>query len=594
MTATSSSSPRNETGRDPEARSAVAWGVLAALLALLLAGAATLDRSSWPYSLVGDEATYLMQAESLAWDFDLLYSRRDFDRFVEHRNVVPEGLILQSGDDGATITFGKPIFYALYVAPFVRWAPLRGPLVANALLLALAAVVSARTLERRAGALAPLLVAALVFGSVAFVYTFWAHADLFLMSLSALAFALAYGDESGPGSARRAWTVVRWIVAGALLAMVGFSRPMYFTLLLPALAAGRARRRGWPAMLAGFVLLIVSTGAVHQWLSESWTGYGASRRGFYSWTGFPEVDFPASEWDANLAQHGDHAVASPADIVRRRKFDVSLWTWNSVYFLIGGHVGLVPFFFPVLLCLRDRPRGFAGWSLVAAVALSAAAFFYLRPFNFYGGGGAVANRYFLPLYPALWFLARRPPRAAGLIAAGVGSALFILPLWLHPRAYPLEADGRYRYVGPAAACCLPYETTLSHLKVSGREDVHHRGLWIRFLDGGVQPLDDGEFLRLAPGLEGQILVGSYRPLEALEVELRAPPGTRLEVEEGTLEKLDPKGRRWRIVLGRPRAVHPMWWTREPFRLYRLSFRLDSDRPVRMALSPVPPRAVAPL
>jgi hypothetical protein len=43
--------------------------VLGLLLAATLAGAATLDRRRWP-GLAGDEATYLMQAQSLVWDGD--------------------------------------------------------------------------------------------------------------------------------------------------------------------------------------------------------------------------------------------------------------------------------------------------------------------------------------------------------------------------------------------------------------------------------------------------------------------------------------------------------------------------------------------
>ncbi len=54
--------------------------VLAALLLATLVGAATFDRRSWP-GLVGDEATYLMAAASLAWDQDLRYERADYDRF---------------------------------------------------------------------------------------------------------------------------------------------------------------------------------------------------------------------------------------------------------------------------------------------------------------------------------------------------------------------------------------------------------------------------------------------------------------------------------------------------------------------------------
>ena len=47
-----------------------------------------------------------MAAESLAWDFDLRYERQDYDRFLEHWQLAPEGLILQGGSDGDKVTFG--------------------------------------------------------------------------------------------------------------------------------------------------------------------------------------------------------------------------------------------------------------------------------------------------------------------------------------------------------------------------------------------------------------------------------------------------------------------------------------------------------
>src|SRR5215218_466002 len=202
------------------------WAVLGLLLAATLAGALTFDRRSWP-GLVGDEATYLMQAQSLAWDFDLRYSRRDYDRFVAQWGTKPDGLILQSGDGGRTLVYAKPASYALWIAPFLRLSPTRGAAIANVLLLALAAGLAARTLERRLGPAAPLWVAVWIFGSVAFAYVFWTHADLFLMSLAAIALALAYGGprtaEDPPETPGR--LALRWIVAGLLLGLVLAARP---------------------------------------------------------------------------------------------------------------------------------------------------------------------------------------------------------------------------------------------------------------------------------------------------------------------------------------------------------------------------------
>src|ERR1700687_4675611 len=185
-------------GRDERAnRSAgerLGWTLLGALLFATLLATLAFDRAGGP-SLVGDEATYAMQAASLAWDFDLAYTRGDYDRFVAQWGGPPDGVILQSRDGGAHITYGKPFLYALLVAPFVRLAPLHGALVANALMLAAAALLAARTLRLRLGGVAPFAVAVLIFGSVAFAYVFWVHADVFLAAATAAGFALVYGDD---------------------------------------------------------------------------------------------------------------------------------------------------------------------------------------------------------------------------------------------------------------------------------------------------------------------------------------------------------------------------------------------------------------
>ena len=176
------------------------WIVLALLFAALVAGVATFHRAGWP-QMVGDEATFAMQAESLAWDGDLLYTRGDYDRFVDHWGHAPEGLILQSRDDGRHLVYGKPFLYAAVVAPFVRLAPRHGAAMANVLLLALASVLAASTLRRRLGPVAPLWVAVFVFASVVFAYVFWIHADVFLLAAVAAGYALAWRGERPPRQA---------------------------------------------------------------------------------------------------------------------------------------------------------------------------------------------------------------------------------------------------------------------------------------------------------------------------------------------------------------------------------------------------------
>jgi hypothetical protein len=568
------------------------WSVLGSLLLAVLLAALAFDRSGRP-SLVGDEATYAMQAASLAWDFDLQYTRADYDRFVAQWGGPPDGVILQSRDGGAHLTYGKPFLYAMLVAPFVRLSPLRGALVANALMLAAAALLAARTLRLRLGAVAPFAVAVLVFGSVAFAYVFWVHSDVFLLAATAAGFALVYtGDRSivprgiqapplyaGESGPRLGWRWLgRWALAGALLAVPGAFRPFYLALLIPAalaVPAGR-RRQGWPALAAGALALLLLTGGVQRAAGGDWSSYSGQRLGFYARTGYPGVDFPASAWNQKLRQWGNtswtqEGAFEPSSSLR-------LWGWNLVYFLAGRDVGVLPYFLPLLLGVlafrRDRGR----WALPAAVALAALCFLLVRPFNFYGGGGAIANRYFLPLYPALWYMAARPLRTATVALAAMLAAPFLWPLWRHPTAFPVGEDGRYRHVSAVARRVLPYETTQSH--IPGGQDSSANGIWVKLLSRDVWRPAGGRALRMAGSGEADLLVGSPTPMPFLAVELDRRAPTRLAAGGRELRPslLRPNGSEvFEVPLYGPRAVHPMWWTHDDYYLYELELRLPGAK-----------------
>ena len=568
--------------RRPSAAEILGWGLLCTLLLATLFGAVRFDREGWP-GLVGDEATYLMAAESLAWDHDIRYTRADFDRFIDHWSHFPDGLILQSGDGGETLTFGKPFFYSLYVAPFTRFLPSRGPFVANALLLALTGLLVARSLETRLGAQAPVWAAVFLFGSVTFAYVFWAHADLFLMCLTAIALALATDlrgrDDSNPGK------LLRWFTVGGLLGVVAFSRPFYLPLLLAGLfAVPLVRRRRFVAYVLGAVAVVMLAAGVHRAQTGSWTAYGGERRAFYNHTGFPEVDFPAREWSRAIEELGNAAWGEASNVLGVR-IEPRLLGWNAVYFTVGRHVGILPYFLPLLLGLLLPLRGRKRWAFVIAVALAALAFFAFRPFNFWGGGSSLANRYFLPLYPAFWFLASRPLPRLVPVAVAIVAGMFLWPLWTAPGAHPLTERNTYRWVTPTARRMLPYETTQSHLKPGGQEDVNLGDVWIKFLDTGVRPAQEERLLLVEPA--GRLLVGSGSPIRRLEARFRAEGDVEPRLGGGRIRR--PEVRAGEIVLAleppKLKASHAMWWQRQPFYLYEVKVAAPGTAtPVRFELS----------
>lgn len=583
-------------------RAAVSWTVLGLLLAALLAAAATFDHRRWPM-LVGDEAVYLMQAQSLAWDLDLAYSADDLRRFEEQWGRLPEGVILQSSDGGRSIAYGKPVFYSLALAPFLRLAPIRGAPVANTLFLALAALAAAWALRRPLGAAAPLWVAAYVFASVTFAHVFWVHADLFLFCLVTGALALAYGGVAGPGepgteplpevwgdaqSESSRWFWLRWGACGVFLAMVAAARPFYATLLLPAALAvpPRRRRAGLLALGAGAAVLLLAWVGTNLAVRGTWTSYGGERQGFYSHTGFPgdgEAGSGSAQWQETVPGVGASWIG-PGKL----DFDLDLRqsAYNALYFVAGRHVGVLPYFLPLLLGLVAFRARRGRWALLAAAAVSMALFFYVRPFNIYGGGGSLANRYFLPVYPVFLFAAAAPLKGAlarrawvGPVVVAVAAAPFLWPLWTAPRAFPFGDRGGPAYVSDVARRVLPYETTQSNLKPSGSEDVRIEELWIKPLTPGLKSVPGRGELALGPERRASLLVGTPKPLETLVLGFSAPGPGRLEVDGGSLGEtaFGADGTSaFEVHLDKTWIRHRMWWGGGDVYLYPVSFRVPES------------------
>ena len=110
---------------------------------------------------------------------------------------------------------------------------------------------------------------------------------------------------------------------------------------------------------------------------------------FDSRTGFPRIDEQSATWTEAVEARG------PANWVREGKrspyrFNARTWAWNGWYFLAGRTVGLLPYYPALLLAFWAFRNDRLSWLLLAAFVAVAAAFFWTRPFNFYGGAGALA------------------------------------------------------------------------------------------------------------------------------------------------------------------------------------------------------------
>ena len=548
------------------------WALLASLLASLVVGSLLYDRSGWPGYLAG-EATYLMQAKSLAEDFDLTYTRADFDRMVLAELGEPTDLALVSANGGRRITFDRPIPYALVLAPFLQLWPRQGFAIANVLLLAWVCWWVARILERRVGALGPLWVTVLVFASVLFSYVFLATGDLFLFAVTLLAFCgIATTIES---DAPRGGSSRRWLVAGALLSIPVATEPLYFVLPLAAffMATGRARGAARAALGMGFSIAFAMHLVVAWWSGGGPEILGASHFRFTPETGFPLVDFTAAEWPQAVrrlsALHWDGAPRFSWGV------DPRLWFWDVIYLLFGRSIGLLPYFAPLLLVAIGARTRFRRPVVLAAVVWALAVILW-HPFNIYGGEGAVANRLFLPIYAALW-IAIGPVRRRGAfvaLAAVLLAAPFLWRLWTSPWSYPIEQEVGYRHVTAMARGGLPYEASQRWLP--GGDVADHNGLTVKFLTHrGWAETRRGRLVIDGKG-PAELLVASLTALDALRLDFgREAPG-QIEIRGAKLEErlLQPEGGiSFRVTPRSWLRWHPMWWTPEPHWLYRLTLEV---------------------
>jgi hypothetical protein len=565
----------------PRRRPEPAWWILGLLLAVTLVAAFAFSPADRPP--VGQEVTCAMAAASLAWDFDLAWTPADSQRFTAQWGVRPDRLALRPGEEG--FTYGSPVLYALVAAPFTRLAPVRGPVIANVLLLLGAALLAARALESRLGRAAPLWVAVWIFASVVFAYVFRVQPDLFLMATTAAGFALVYGGErarrsdepmpdiyEGEPIAPQGRTFGRWLGAGLLLAVPATVHPLYLLLLLPALLAAREvpERRRRLLALSGLALGAASLLAAVLLLQgpprEVWTTWTTEARMYDLRGGEPRLVSQSEESEAGLSLHP------------------RLAGWNALYFLAGRNVGVLPYFLPLVLGFAAY-RGERGrWALLLVVLLAAAGFLLLRPFDFIGGEGAIANRLFLPLYAALWFLAARPGRVFPALLVAALAAPFLYPLWSRPAQVSLS-------VSPMAARWLPYETTQQH---APGEALFQNSLWLKLLTSGVWHPNGADSLRLLGDQRVELLAGRSQPLEGFLLEFDSHAPSHLSIGGGrdlrpTL--LRPDGSVvFEVPAGAPRAVHPLWWSRgEDYSLYDLDFRLPGAKPVPIRFRVLPRR-----
>jgi hypothetical protein len=471
------------------ARAARAPGAIASigLGLLLLAFAATVDLPRETQAFKGDEATYYSLTKSLASDLDFSFERKDLTRVWEEYRGGPEGIFLKRGkvtrwrsssrfpylrrvkleDPIRTrLYYAKSFIYPLAAAPFVWLFGTHGFLVFHALLLALDLYLAYLFLLARGSEPAAAAAFALVFliASVVPVYFVWMTPEFFNVSLVFYAVFLWARKEAAPDAADAKTRFLTGagsdLAAAAIVGVLTFSKPPHAILMAPLVVLALYRRQWSRAIAVAMVWAAVGGGlfAANAAITGEFNYQAGDRKTFYGRDGFPFANERETfETIGPVRERGSMMVGD----VLANQHTVSVLGHNIVYFMAGRFGGLVPYFFPGVLCfvlfLARRPRRLWQWLLAGSLAAATLVLLVVTPFTYSGGGGPIGNRYFLSFYPVFLFLT---PPLTGLAPAAVALAcgsLFTAQIVLNP-IYASLHPGDHTKGGPLHA--LPIELTL--------------------------------------------------------------------------------------------------------------------------------------
>jgi len=502
------------------------------------------------YGIWADQMTYYLQADSIAFDGDLQFDRRDLARFRSHgwKEKGPIGLFLREAN--GRFYYSKPFLYSLAAVPFVWIAPVRGPIVLNALLWLFLLEITHRWYRRRNGAVRAATIAALAWiGSAAPFYIFVIHTDLMIPALLGAGLYLwltsgeagsparsestdvraPSGDGSSPEGRRSPWRI---LLSGIFFGLAVYEKnPLVFFLAAAAgsLCARREFRRAGLMVAAALFAFLLPT-SVHLAQDGHFSPYQGRR--IYCNGDFPFDNLDKARASVARFHHPGSEFFEPRlgrtlfSAEHLRRFASSLPAKVGFYF-VGRKTGLFPYLTPALAALilwlgglvrRERS------STWIAAALAAYVIFYFFVLSaYYGGATAIGNRYALQVLPAFLFLVGRFPRErrgfaamAGLLA---GAALFF-PGYDLFSPYGKVRDNLDLFQKPRFRW-LPFEWNLAWFmadKTSAVADLGTVGKVLRLTDMNPTFDERGYFLS---GRRHDVALLTRKPMERIAVRLAA-------------------------------------------------------------------------
>lgn len=500
--------------------------------------------------LCADQAVYFAMTQSIALDGDLEYTRKDLARYYYSFDAGPQGIFLKKGKDGR-IFYAKSFAYSLFAAPFVRYLGVNGFLVFHALLLWLILFLGTRYLRLiNSHGLSLAIILTFLFASITCVYYFWLSPDFFNFSLIfVILFLWLYKElarlsKIEPPSApleKFLRSEKTDYLASLLLGLATFSKPPNVVLLAPLLLYQLVKRRLARAALMTliFIISVALFFGANYLLTSDWNYMGGERKTFIG-------TFPL-EKDSITFESVGHPMTSEGYF---EKFFLPLTfvPINLFYYFFGRFTGITWYFFPAVLALFlfiFSPKRLEQWLLLLGATGGILIYVIFMPDNYGGGGGSLANRYFLNIYPLFFFLAPARWKKRDLILSWVMAAFFISPILVSPfRSSASPATHAKRFPFKA----LPVEMTLINNLPTNTNPrafrvnaglTEHRG-FLHFLDDNFLPKLEPTGIWTRGPYSCEMILKTYYPLKEIVVHLLNNPRMNNEIKvmvEGKKQKV---------------------------------------------------------
>ncbi len=475
-----------------------------------------------------DEASYFAIIQSIAFDLDIVYERKDLERIFERFWIGPTGLFLKKTPSG-TLVYAKSFIYPLFAAPFFRIFDVQGIIFFNCLLLFFILLMGFYLLkdyipEKKA------LFFSLLFtcGSVLCCYVWWMTADLFNCAAVFAALFFFFKKFSKPF----------WFYLSPLFAALAIlSKPsnlVIFALLYLILLLKKEFRK---TLITAMIMLAILWLFIlfNEQQSGDWNFMAGERRSFY---GYYPYEKPENSFNQAIKMSAD-------DYWQRYFITPQIVALNIFYFFFGRFTGIFFYFFPAiffLLLFFFFARETEDYFLLAAILASILTFITLAPLDYFGGAGSLGNRYFLNIYPLFFFLGYKNRQLRLKYLPLLMAAVFVFPIAadsMEYSGYPAGPAKNFPYK------LLPPEKTLyKSLPTNTNPRAFNRLLKtgstecrLFFLNDNFYDLEENEFWTFADRSCELLLIAPFQPEGIVFTITNHPANNQVELELDNLKNV---------------------------------------------------------